>query len=66
MKRTIECPRCDRMFKDEHGLKQHLADAHSEGKRPRAPERYPLRFDDADVNAEYEPRQFRVGAYDDY
>ena len=27
MPRTIECPRCDRMFSDEHGLKQHLADA---------------------------------------
>ena len=52
MNRTVECPRCDRLFKDEHGLKQHLADVHREGKRPRAPERYPLRFDDADDYAD--------------
>ena len=52
--RTVKCPRCDRLFKDEHGVKQHLADFHREGKRPRAPERYPLHLDDADVHAEYD------------
>lgn len=65
--RTEKCPQCDRMFKDEHGVKQHLADVHGTGKRPRAPERYPLNLGaaDADLEGEYEPRQFAVGARDD-
>ena len=63
MGRSICCPRCDRKFKEEHGLKQHLADFHGEGKRPRAPERYPLDF--SDLEGEYDPRQFPVGARED-
>lgn len=63
MAKTIECPKCDRKFKDEHGLKQHLADFHKIGKRPRSPERYPFISDDLD--GEYEPRQFSVGTFED-
>ena len=65
MNRSIPCVKCDRMFKDEHGLKQHMADAHKVGKRPRREERYPLRFDDADINAEYEPRQLATGCWEE-
>ena len=42
--RAIECSRCDRRFKDEHALAQHVADYHKIGKRPQTPERYPYNF----------------------
>lgn len=65
MTKLIKCGCCERKFKDEHSLAQHMADKHGKGKRPQTPERYPLRFDDADINAEYKPRQFSTGARED-
>lgn len=62
--RTVKCNKCDRMFKDQHGLKQHMADIHREGKRPRAEERYPLTFE-VSYSDEYEPRQFPAVAQED-
>ena len=56
--RPIQCSECERRFKDEHGLRQHMADFHKRGKRPRETERYPIYIDDADIQAEYEPHQF--------
>lgn len=61
-KRTVECSKCDRKFKSEHGLNQHMADYHKQGTRPTREERYPLDFDYCD---EYEPRQFSVGCWEE-